>query len=86
MSVVGTKGQIVIDKLLRDRLGIGPGWQTRQSAAAGRLVVEFLPPVHEDSLAGCLQVHVHPGVKPASEDDIDRLVEEAVLEEWNHRA
>ena len=82
MSVIGTKGQIVIDKPLRERLGVGPGWQTQQSVEAGRLIVEFLPPVHRDLLAGCLQSHVRPGTPPASAEDIDRLVEEAALEEW----
>jgi bifunctional DNA-binding transcriptional regulator/antitoxin component of YhaV-PrlF toxin-antitoxin module len=85
MSVVGSKGQIVIDKVLRDRLGVAAGWRTRQSTEANRLVVEFLPPVHSDSLAGCLAPHMRPGVAPASEEDIDRHVEDALTEDWDDR-
>ena len=82
MAIVGTKGQMVIDKPLRDRLGVGPGWQAKQSVEDGRLMVEFLPPVHRESLAGCLQTHVRPGTTAVTEEEIDRLVEEAVVEEW----
>jgi bifunctional DNA-binding transcriptional regulator/antitoxin component of YhaV-PrlF toxin-antitoxin module len=82
MAVVGTKGQIVIDKPLRDRLGVGPGWRAEQSIENGRLVVDFLPPVHRDSLAGCLEAFVRPGVEPVTEEGIDRVVQESALDEW----
>lgn len=81
MSIVGAKGQIVIDKPFRDCLGVGPGWRAEQSVENGRLVVDFLPPVHQNSLAGCLAAYVRPGTKPVSEEEIDRIVERSVLEE-----
>lgn len=86
MSVVGAKGQIVIDKSLRDRLGVGPGWQTSQSVEDGQLIVKFLPPTHRDSLAGCLQSHIRPGTLPATTEDINRIVAEAAVADWNNDA
>lgn len=85
MSIVGAKGQIVIDKLLRDRLGVGPGWRAEQSVQDGRLVVDFVPPIHRDSLAGCLEGFVRPGTRPVTEEEIDHLVEGSVLDEWRSR-
>jgi len=81
MSIVGAKGQIVIDKPLRDCLGVGPGWRAEQSVENGRLIVEFVPPVHQNSLAGCLEAFVRPGTQPVTEEEIDRIVERSVLEE-----
>lgn len=51
---VGAKGQIVIDKEIRDQLGIQPGWLAIQRLVDGHLEVRFLPAAHNRSLAGVL--------------------------------
>lgn len=54
MYKVGTKGQVVIDKELRDRLGIGPGWIAIQRLVGDHIEIRFFPPEHNESLAGIL--------------------------------
>lgn len=53
-SVVGAKGQIVIDRAIRRRLGIRAGWRAVQQVVDNKVVVEFVPPAHERSLCGVL--------------------------------
>ncbi len=61
-NVVGTKGQVVINKEIRQRLGIEPGWLALQRIVDDHVEVYFLPPEHTRSLAGCLREHIKPGV------------------------
>ena len=54
-TIVGTKGQITIEKEIRDTLGVQPGWRTIQRLEGERVVLEFLPPKHRRSLVGILE-------------------------------
>ena len=65
-AVVGTKGQVVIDKAIRDRLGISPGWRAYQTLEEGHVKISFRPPPHSRSLLGALRDHITP-------DGADRL-------------
>ena len=47
---VGTKGQVVIDKQIRDRLGIGPGWMALQRLVDDHVEIYFIEPEHNRSL------------------------------------
>lgn len=51
---VGGKGQVVIDKAIRDQLGIGPGWLTYQRIVDHHVEIYFVTPEHNRSLAGSL--------------------------------
>lgn len=51
---IGTKGQVVIAKEIRDELGIGPGWETIQRVVDGRVELTFVPPVSAASRLGSL--------------------------------
>ena len=53
-TLVGSKGQITIEKEIRDRLGVEPGWRAFQRQEGDRVVLEFRPPRHQRSLAGIL--------------------------------
>ena len=64
-NVVGTKGQVVIAKEIRDKLGIGPGWITIQRAVDDHVEIVFLPPEHRESLKGSLAPHIKARVTPA---------------------
>ena len=66
-TVVGPKGQIVITKEIRDRLGVKPGWLTLQRLVNDHVEVYFVPPEHSDSLKGCLADYVKAGVSPGPE-------------------
>jgi bifunctional DNA-binding transcriptional regulator/antitoxin component of YhaV-PrlF toxin-antitoxin module len=51
---VGTKGQIVIDKQIREKLGVEPGWIALQILVGERVEIAFVPPEHNESLHGSL--------------------------------
>ena len=63
--IVGSKGQVVISKEIRDSLGVRPGWVALQRQVDDHMEVYFLPPEHRESLKGSLakytNVHVAPG-------------------------
>lgn len=55
---VGTKGQVVIEKPIRDALGIEPGYVAVQRLVDDRVEIAFFPPEHERSLYGALSDYV----------------------------
>ncbi len=63
--LVGTKGQVVIAKEIREQLGVKPGWVALQRLVGDRVEIYFLPPEHQEnlkgSLAGYIQTRVAPG-------------------------
>ena len=66
--VVGSKGQVVIAKEIRDRLGIGPGWVALQRVADDHVEIYFLPPEHSESLKGSLAPYVRRTAPPEEWD------------------
>lgn len=53
-TLVGMKGQITIEKDIREALGVQPGWRAVQKLEGDRVVIAFIPPKHRRSLAGIL--------------------------------
>jgi len=64
-SRVGERGQITIEKGIREELGIYAGDETVQRIEEGRIVIEVVPGRHRRSLAGSLKGKV--GRRPADE-------------------
>jgi AbrB family looped-hinge helix DNA binding protein len=64
---VGPKGQVVIEKEIRDKLGIGPGWIALQRVVEGRVEITFIPPSHNRSLKGILAPYVKGSIAPTPE-------------------
>lgn len=60
---VGPKGQIVIAKEIRDKLGIEPGWRALQRVEDDHVVVYFLPPANNRSMFGVLAPYITEDVK-----------------------
>lgn len=90
-SKVGTKGQIVIEKEIRDRLGIEPGTIAIQQVVDGHLEVYFVPPPHNRSLRGMLRPYVAQEILEQTEnlewDEIrERAWREAAEEEARDHA
>ncbi len=79
-NVVGPKGQVVIAKEIRDRLGIEPGWLALQRIVDDHVEVSFLPPEHRKSLKGSLAKYVKVHGNPAA--DWNRAREDA----WSEAA
>ena len=65
-SRVGERGQITIEKAIRERLGVYAGDQAVQRVEDGRVVIEFVPAPHRRSLLGSLADKVTRA--PADED------------------
>ncbi len=66
---VGTKGQVVIEKRIRDKLGVGPGWLAIQRVENGRVEISFVPPEHRRSLKGVLAKYVRKSAPPGPQWD-----------------
>jgi bifunctional DNA-binding transcriptional regulator/antitoxin component of YhaV-PrlF toxin-antitoxin module len=77
-TLVGTKGQVTLEKEIRDALGVGPGWRAIQRLEENRVVIEFLPPKHRRSLAGILTDATT--VRAPTEEDLQAAVEQAWAE------
>lgn len=67
--VVGSKGQVVISKEIRDRLGVEPGWMALQRLVGDHVEVYFVPPQHRKSLKGSLAAHLKVRIPPGEEWD-----------------
>jgi AbrB family looped-hinge helix DNA binding protein len=54
-SRVGERGQITIEKSIREALGVYAGDEAVQRVEDGRIVIEVVPGRHRRSLAGALR-------------------------------
>jgi len=64
-SRVGERGQITIEKSIREELGIYTGDEAVQRIEDGRIVIEMVPGRHWRSLAGAAAKHIRR--RPADE-------------------
>lgn len=55
VSRVGERGQITIEKSIREQLGIYAGDEAVQRVEDGRIVIDVVPGRHRRSLAGSLR-------------------------------
>jgi len=78
---VGERGQITIERELRERLGVKPKDIAIQRIEDGRLVVEFVRPhePHTRSLVGMLGP---PATTGSTAADVDDAVGQGIAEEW----
>lgn len=63
-SILGTKGQVVIEKALRDALGLEPGFLSTQRLVNNHVEIHFFPPEHDRSLRGILASSITRSLDP----------------------
>lgn len=82
-STVGQKGQIVIEKSIREALGVAPGYIAIQRLMKDHVVIFFFPPEHNRSLRGILASKIR---KRPTTDDWSEIKEaawaQATTESW----
>lgn len=81
---VGQKGQVVIEKEIRDQLGIEPGWMTIQQVVDDYVVIRFVPGEHRRSLKGILAPYAKRTFP--TEDELHDAIEEAWAEHVQEEA
>lgn len=82
-SVVGQRGQIVIEKPIRDALGLKPGYLAVQHLRTDHVKLYFYPPEHGDSLRGVLASHTKRSVPPEKWSEVrEEALAKAVRFDW----
>ncbi len=61
---VGDKGQVVIEKPIREALGVQPGSIAVQSLVEDHVEIRFYPPEHTRSLRGVLAKYAKNPISP----------------------
>ncbi|HXU47123.1 MAG TPA: AbrB/MazE/SpoVT family DNA-binding domain-containing protein [Thermoanaerobaculia bacterium] len=72
--MVGEKGQLVIEKPIREALGVEPGFVSVQTLVEDHVEIRFFPPEHRRSLRGILAGATRRQVSP---EDWDKARQEA---------
>jgi bifunctional DNA-binding transcriptional regulator/antitoxin component of YhaV-PrlF toxin-antitoxin module len=84
MHVVGQKGQVVIEKQIREKLGAEPGWLTIQRLVDDHVEIYFVPPEHNRSLLGILWRPDMPILSADEMHDAEEAAWAAVVKaEWS---
>jgi AbrB family looped-hinge helix DNA binding protein len=79
-SRVGAKGQIVIEKAIRDKLGIAPGSIAVQQIVDDHVEIRFLRPRHNRSLFGAARPFVTRWPTPEELEDTESAWAEAAAQ------
>ena len=66
-NVVGERFQITIDKNVRDELGIRPGDHAVERVEGGRLVIDFVPKPHRESMLGVVKRYTTRPIEPITD-------------------
>ena len=67
--IVGPKGQVVISKEIRDKLGVKPGCLALQRVVDDHVEIYFVMPEHNRSLSGSLAPYTKVSIRPGLEWD-----------------
>lgn len=83
-NLVGEKGQVVIQKPLRDALGVQPGFVTVQTLVNDHIEIRFYPPEHTRSLRGALKKYATRILSTGElREAREKAWDEAVTVDWN---
>ncbi len=82
-NTVGAKGQVVIEKAIREALGVEAGYIAVQRLVEGHVEIRFFPPEHRNSLRGVLGKYAKQWMSEAEREKAeDEAWMEALSEEW----
>jgi bifunctional DNA-binding transcriptional regulator/antitoxin component of YhaV-PrlF toxin-antitoxin module len=83
-NLVGEKGQVVIQKPLREALGVQPGFVTVQTLVNDHIEIRFYPPEHTRSLRGALKKYATRILSTGElREAREKAWDEAVTVDWN---
>jgi bifunctional DNA-binding transcriptional regulator/antitoxin component of YhaV-PrlF toxin-antitoxin module len=68
-NIVGSKGQVVIEKEIREHLGVRKGSVAVQRLMGDHVEIHFLPPPHRRSLKGSLAQYAKDSRVPPTDWD-----------------
>ncbi len=81
---VDLNGQLVIEKTIREALGVKPGWVAIEQLVDDHVEIRFYPPEHNRSLRGILARSRKRRVPPEEwEEQRRRAWPDAVRAEWS---
>ena len=66
---IGTKGQVVIEKAIREKLGVRAGYRAIQFVSGDHVEIFFAPPEHARSLRGAAKSLATKTPQPYEADD-----------------
>jgi bifunctional DNA-binding transcriptional regulator/antitoxin component of YhaV-PrlF toxin-antitoxin module len=81
MNRVGAKGNIVIERGIREKLGIVPGSEAIQRIEGNRVVLEFLPPVPAGSASGVLAEFFQDAAWLKDDESLNAAIDQAAADE-----
>jgi bifunctional DNA-binding transcriptional regulator/antitoxin component of YhaV-PrlF toxin-antitoxin module len=83
-NLVGEKGQVVIQKPIREALGVQPGFATVQILVNDHVEIRFYPPEHTRSLRGALKKYATRSLSTGElREAREKAWDEAVTVDWN---
>lgn len=81
-NLVGEKGQVVIEKPLRQVLGVQPGFATVQTLVNDHVEIRFYLPEHDRSLRGVLEQYAQRTVSAEEWNEVRKQAWTEGLKNW----
>ena len=77
---VGAQGQVVIDKRIRDELGVRPGMIALQRRVGDHVEIRFVPEEHARSLAGAARPYIRRWPSGGELEDLGAVWAEGAMD------
>ncbi|MBI3743578.1 MAG: AbrB/MazE/SpoVT family DNA-binding domain-containing protein [Chloroflexi bacterium] len=85
MNKIGAKGQLVIEKEIRDKLGVAPGSRAIQRVVNDHLEVRFVPAARKRSLYGILRPYSKVSIPQSEWHRAKEAAWASIADEWVER-
>lgn len=81
-TIVSTKGQMILPKAVRDRLGWGPGTRLSVEEVGGGVVLKPESPFEPTTMDEVFGILHRPGATPVPVEDMDARLEAALRDTY----